>query len=135
MDLRPQITKFARRLSEVESALSGPNVFENKARAQELSREYARLKDLVATGQAYAGTLAQLEENRALLQTEPAESELAQLAREEIARLEGEEKRLTLEMYRGILPPNPTDSPTGSPSGRGSTHSARPRWSSRAAWT
>jgi len=51
-----------------------------------------------------------LEENRALLQTEPPESELAQLAKEEIARLEAEEKRLTLEVYRGILPPNPTDS-------------------------
>jgi peptide chain release factor 1 len=110
MDLRPQITKFARRLSEVESALSDPKVFENKARAQELSREYARLKELVATGEAYTRALAQLEENRTLLRTEHAESELAQLAREEIARLEAEEKRLTLEVYRGIVPPNPTDS-------------------------
>jgi peptide chain release factor 1 len=32
------------------------------------------------------------------------------LAREEIARLEAEEKRLQLELQRGILPPDPTDS-------------------------
>ena len=110
MDLRPHIERFARRLSEVEAALSDPKVFDNKARAQELSREYARLKELVATGQSYTSTLAQLEENRSLLLKEPPESELAQLAREEIAGLEAEEKKLALEVCRGLLPPNPTDS-------------------------
>src|SRR5882724_10447888 len=110
MDLRPHIERFARRLSEVEAALSDPKVFDNKTRAQELSREYARLKELVATGQSYTSTVAQLQENRALLQKEPPESELAQLAREEIAGLEAGEKRLALEVCRGLLPPNPTDS-------------------------
>jgi peptide chain release factor 1 len=51
-----------------------------------------------------------LAENRALLQAEPAESELAQLAREEVARLEAEETRLGQEVQRGVLPPDPTDS-------------------------
>ena len=110
MDLRPYIDKFTRRLSEVEAALSDPKVFDHKQRAQELSREYARLKGLVAIGEAFLKTIAQLDENRALLQTEPAESEMAQLAKDEIARLEAEEKRLALELQRGILPPNPTDS-------------------------
>ena len=50
MNLKPHIEKFARRLAEVESALSDPKVFDNPMRAQELSREYSRLKDLVATG-------------------------------------------------------------------------------------
>lgn len=110
MDLRLHVEKFARRLSEVEAALSDPKVFDHKQRAQELSREYARLKELVAVGDSYRQTLGQLEENRVLLQTEPADSELAQMAREEIARLELEEKRLCRELQRGILPPNPTDS-------------------------
>jgi peptide chain release factor 1 len=35
---------------------------------------------------------------------------MAQLAKEEIARLEAEEKRLALELQRGILPPDPADS-------------------------
>ena len=54
--------------------------------------------------------MADLAENRALLQTEPADSELAQMAKEEIARLEAQEKRLGLEIQRGILPPDPADS-------------------------
>src|SRR6058998_2437690 len=93
MDLRPHIEKFARRLTEVESALSDPAVFNNKQRAQELSREYARLKELVAVGSQYRKAVADLEENRALLKSEPVGSELAVMAQEEVARLEAEEKR------------------------------------------
>ena len=110
MDLRPYIEKFAGRLAEVEAALSDSAVFDNKQRAQELAREYSRLKGLVATGSIYKKTLAELEENRALLKSEPAESELALLATEELARLEAEEKRLGLEVQRGIIPPDPADS-------------------------
>jgi len=64
----------------------------------------------VAQGQAYLKTVTDLAENRALLQAEPAESELAQMAKEDIARLEAREKRLALEIQRGILPPDPADS-------------------------
>jgi peptide chain release factor 1 len=110
MDLRPHIEKFSRRLAEVEAALSDPKVFDNPQRAQELSREYARLKELVAYGGSYLKTLAHLDENRALLKSEPPDSELAQLAKDEAARLEIEGKRLAQQIQFGILPPNPTDS-------------------------
>jgi peptide chain release factor 1 len=110
MDLHPYIEKFSRRLAEVEAALSDPKVFDNKQRAQELSREYARLKELVFTGEIYKRTAADLEANRALLRTEAGDSEMAQLAREEISRLEAEDKRLALEVQRGIAPPDPSDS-------------------------
>src|SRR5215469_16674861 len=110
MDLRPHIDKFARRFAEVESALSDPKAFDNQQRAQELSREYARLKELVAAGQSYQKTVADLAENRALVKSESAESELGQMAREEVARLERDEKRLAQQIQFGILPPHPTDS-------------------------
>jgi len=110
MDLLPHIDKFARRFAEVEAALSDPKAFDNPQRAQELAKEYARLKELVAQGEAYRKVLADLAENRALLQAEPAESELGQMAKEEAGRLEAEEKRLAREVQRGILPPDPADS-------------------------
>src|ERR1044071_8062584 len=110
MDLRPHIERFRKRFAEVEAALSDPKAFDNPQRAQELSREYARLKELVAQGQAYQKVVADLAENRALLKSEPADSELGQMAKEEVARLEGEEKRLVLEVQRGILPSDPADS-------------------------
>ena len=53
MDLRPHIEKFRKRFAEVESVLSDAKVFDNPQRAQELSREYARLKELVAAGATF----------------------------------------------------------------------------------
>src|SRR5213593_1860794 len=110
MNLRPHIEKFSRRFAEVEAALSDPKVFDNPQRAQELSREYSRLKELTAQGQAYLKTADNLAQNRTLLQSEAADSDLAQMAKEDILGLEAEEKRLEREIHRGILPPDPTDS-------------------------
>ncbi len=110
LDLRPHIEKFSRRFVEVENALNDPKVFENNIRAQELSREYSRLKDLVAVGQDFIKKTEALQENRQILQSEPDSSELAQMAREEIAHLEIECKKLASEVQRGVLPPDPSDS-------------------------
>ncbi len=110
MDLRPHIDRFARRFAEVEAALSDPKAFDNSQKAQELSKEYARLKELVAVGNALLKCQTQLAENRALIASEPAESEMAQMAKEEVAQLELDEKRLSLQVQRGVLPPDPTDS-------------------------
>ena len=110
MELKPHIEKFRQRFAEVETLLSDPKTFANNQKFQELSREYARLKELLASGEAYLKVARDLAENRALLVGETDGSELAQMAGEEAARLEPEEKRLALEVQRGILPPDPTDS-------------------------
>jgi peptide chain release factor 1 len=110
MDLRPHIERFSKRFAEVEAALSDPKAFDNPQRAQELGKEYARLKELVTVGGAYVKTLAHLHENHSLLKTEAPDSEMAALAKEEIARLERDEKQLARELQRGLIPPNPTDS-------------------------
>ena len=110
MNLSPHIEKFRRRYAEVETALSDPKVFDNQQRAQELSREYARLKELVAQGDRYLKTLADLEQNRVMLKSEPADSELALMAREDIVRLEADEKRLSQQIQFGLVPPDPSDS-------------------------
>lgn len=110
MDFKPHIEKFRRRFAEVEASLSEPTLFDHPQRAQELTREYARLKDLVTAGVAYMKAQNDLAENRALLASEPAESELAQLAREEVARLEIETEQLGQQLRFGLVPPEPTDS-------------------------
>ena len=110
MDLRPHIDRFARRLAEVEMALSDPKVFDNTQRAQELSREYSRLKELVAAGNSYLKAEVDLAENRAVVQSESAESELGVMAAEDVRRLEAEVKRFGQEVQLGVLPPDPTDS-------------------------
>jgi peptide chain release factor 1 len=110
MDLRPHIERFEKRHAELESALSDPRVFDNPARAQELTREYARLKDLVSAGRRYLKTCADLEQSRALLAAEAPDSEMALMVAEEIARLEHDELALTRELHFGLVPPDPADS-------------------------
>ncbi len=54
MDLRPYIEKFARRLAEVEAALSDPKLFDNPMRAQEI---VARICPAQGTDRAAASAI------------------------------------------------------------------------------
>jgi len=110
MNLSPFIQRFRERFAEVEAQLSAPDAFAQPQRGQELTREHARLRDLVSAGDAYLAVQRELVENRALRASEPAGSELALLATEEIVRLEAEEARLVQSVQEGIVPPSPVDS-------------------------
>ncbi|MFM8357875.1 MAG: peptide chain release factor 1 [Verrucomicrobiota bacterium] len=110
MDLRPFIDRFHRRFAEVEAQLSAPDAFANPQRGQELTREHARLRDLVEAGEASLKVAGELADSRGLLAAEAAGSEMAGLLTEEIARLEEAEARLARRLKEGILPPSPTDS-------------------------
>ena len=110
MNLRPYIEKFAPRLAEVEAALSDPKVFDNRARMQELSREYARLKELSAAGDRYLKVTADIAQHSETLKTETAESEMGLMLREEIGQLQAEEAKLARQIQIGLAPPDSADS-------------------------
>ena len=95
-------------MAEVETELGDPKVFENNRRAQDLGREYARLKNLVNLGDRLLKAQAELEENRALADGD--DPEMAEMAAEEIPALEEEIPRLEKEVQFGLVPPDPTDS-------------------------
>ncbi len=109
MDLRPYVERLRQRLAEVEGRLSEPTVFNQPQLAQELGKEYARLKEFVADGEAYAKAMGDLEANRELLATEK-DPELVALAREECERIEAQLPRLGRKVQEGLLPPAPADS-------------------------
>jgi peptide chain release factor 1 len=110
LDLKTYIDRFERKFAEVESSLSDPKVFDQAQRYQELSREYSRLKEIVASGRNYLRVLKDLGENRDLLKADSVDPELAAMAKEEVARLEAEFAVLELEVRRGLVPPDPADS-------------------------
>ena len=95
-------------MAEVETELGDPKVFENNRRAQDLGREYARLKNLVNLGDRLLKAQEELEENRALADGD--DPEMAEMAAEEIPALEEEIPRLEKEVQFGLVPPDPTDS-------------------------
>ena len=110
MNLQPHIEQFCKRRDELESALSSPDVASNNKKFLELTREYSRMKKLAALGERFLKLLADIDASKELLKSEPAGSELAELAREELPELEAEQAKLGLELQYGIIPPNPTDS-------------------------
>lgn len=110
MDLRPYIEKFRNRFAELETVIADPKLFDNPAKAQETTREYSRLKELVVHGERYLKVIADLEMNRELVKTEPEGSEMAVMAREEIASLEAEEAKLYKVLLVGLIPPDAADS-------------------------
>jgi peptide chain release factor 1 len=110
MDLHPFISHFRQRFAEVEARLSAPDAFANPQKGQELTREHARLKDLVETGDTFLKAEAELADNRAMLAAEAPGSEMAVMAAEEIQRLEATFARLTQRLREGIVPPSPSDS-------------------------
>jgi peptide chain release factor 1 len=108
MDLQPHIAKFAARMAEVEVELGDPKVFENNRRAQELGREYSRLKNLVQLGEQLSKANGELDENRALV--DGGDEEMAEMAAEEVTALEKEVSRLEKELQFGLVPPDAADS-------------------------
>lgn len=110
MDLQPFIEKFRRRFQEVEAQLGAPDAFANPARGQELTREHARLRQLVADGDAWLKATHELSENQELIAAEPPGSEMALMAAEEGRDLEARVASLGLAVQLGIVPPDPTDS-------------------------
>lgn len=110
MDFQAAIEKLNRRFAEVENALANPEVFSQQQKAQELTREYSRLKGLVTDGERYRKVSRELADNRELAAAEAGDTELGQMAREEITRLEPALRQLELAVQEGLLPPNLTDS-------------------------
>jgi peptide chain release factor 1 len=110
VNLQPHIEQFCKRRDELESALSSPDVASNNKKFLELTREYSRMKKLADLGERFLTLLADIDASKELLKSEPAGSELAELAREELSELEVEQAKLGLELQYGIIPPNPTDS-------------------------
>lgn len=110
MNLKPHIIQFRKRRDELESALSSPDVTGDNRKLVELTREYARMKKLSELGERYLKLLGDINSNHELIQSEPAESELAGLAKEELPTLEAELDKLELDLQYGVVPPDPTDS-------------------------
>lgn len=110
MDLSPHIARFESRYSEVEAALGDPRVIENQKKMQELSREYSRVKGLVESGRRYLKIREDIAENEEILKGEPSESEMAEMAKEELGALKEELGQVEIDLKMGIIPPNPTDS-------------------------
>ena len=105
MDFSVLIEKKQRRFKELEDEIGGGLLFENAARAREILREHARLKELMIIWKDFEKTGRELEESRALAAGD--DSEMAELAVAELPELEKRLPELKKDLQIALLPPEP----------------------------
>jgi peptide chain release factor 1 len=109
MDLMPHLDRFSRRFSELEAELARPDLYENPQRAQDLSREHSRLKQLLADGHHWLKLQKDLAEAEAMAKN-ISEPEMAEMAQEELITLRPAYEKAEKAIRFGIVPPDENDS-------------------------
>ncbi|ARR01252.1 peptide chain release factor 1 [Campylobacter porcelli] len=99
--LRPFIDRF----SEIENLLSDPAVINDINRMTELSKEQRNLEPIKEASDRYLSILSSIEENRELL----GDSELGELAKDELKTLESSLEKLENEIRILLIPKDPND--------------------------
>jgi peptide chain release factor 1 len=108
MDLTPHLERFSRRFAELEEALSRPDLYDNPSKAQELTREHARLKQVLADGQAWQKLQRDLAEAEEMAAGKDAE--MAEMAQEELVVLRPAFTKAEQKIRFAIVPPDENDS-------------------------
>jgi peptide chain release factor 1 len=109
MDLMPHLDRMARRFAELEAQLARPDLYDNPARAQELTREHSRLKQVLAEGGLWRKLKRDLEQAEAMAKNND-EPEMAEMAQEELATLRPAYARAEQAVRFSIIPPDENDS-------------------------
>ncbi len=104
MDLALLIAKKRERLAELETLIGSDGLFDDPAKAREVMREHARLKELAAAHDEADRLRAQLRENEEF--TAGPDPEMAELARAEIPQIEARLTALDREIQFALLPPD-----------------------------
>jgi len=103
--IRRKLETLAERHEEVGLLLAQPDVLADGTRFRELSREYAQLEPVVAALREHEGAVRELADARAMTD----DPELAEMAADDIARLESRLTELDGELQLLLLPKDPRD--------------------------
>jgi peptide chain release factor 1 len=104
MDFEPLIQRKRERFEQLEGEIADPKLFDNRKRAQEIMREHATTKALLAKWVELENARKQLDDNRELASSRDVE--IAAMADDEIPDLEKRVAELEREMQIGLLPPD-----------------------------
>lgn len=108
MTTLPNIDKFRKRGTELETELANPAVYADQRRAGVLARELQRIKKLLGDYSAAEAVIKQIGENKELAAS--GDAEMAELAKGELDDLQRKLEKLQLDIQMGLVPPDPNDS-------------------------
>jgi peptide chain release factor 1 len=98
-----KLDQLQQRFIEIEKQLSEPEISRDRARVIKLSKEQGKLKALVSLYWQYNSVIAEIEDARQIIDDNSAESDLRQLAKEEICQLEERKADLLKEMRSKLV--------------------------------
>jgi peptide chain release factor 1 len=104
MDFEPLIQRKRERFEQLEREIADPKLFDNRKRAQEIMREHASTKAVLAKWDELEAARRQLDDNRELASSRDVE--IAAMADDEIPDLEKRVVELEREMQIALLPPD-----------------------------
>ena len=102
-----KLDEIEAKFRQLEDRLADPSLIQNQPLYQKLSKERSSLTPLVETYRRYRKIAREIEENRHLLNEK--EEELRRMAKEELARLETEQREATQALRVLLLPKDPND--------------------------
>lgn len=103
--LAKKLQPFIDRYDELSNLLSDPKITSDIAKMAKLSKEQSDLEPIKAAADKYLKIISDIEDNKALLD----DSELADLAKDELKRLENEQISTEEEIRILLLPKDPND--------------------------
>ena len=103
--LSDKLQPFINRYNELSSLLSDPSISSDIAKMTKLSKEQSDLEELKNEADSYLDILTQIKDNKELLD----DSELGELAKDELKRLEIEQVEAEEKIKILLLPKDPND--------------------------
>lgn len=102
-----KLDEVVERYQEIESLLADPATLADQERYRKLTKEHAELAETVEAYRRYQELAAEVQEYQQLQQD--TDSELRDMARQELPRLEEEQARLYEQLKQLLLPRDPND--------------------------
>lgn len=103
--LKDKLQPFIDRHEEINSLLSSPEIINDIKKMTELSKEQSDIQPIVDAAKEYIKTIEDIEENKLLLE----DSELGELAKEELKELEPNKIKLEEDIKVLLIPKDPND--------------------------
>ncbi|MBF8264113.1 MAG: prfA [Parachlamydiales bacterium] len=107
--MEEKVQQLMLRLQEVERLLGLPNAFDDPKTYRQLTQEHSQLSELREAWDEWQRVRKQLNESRALLDSE-TDPEILQMVRDEQRLLEAQDALVQKKIHNLLVPPDPRDS-------------------------
>ena len=109
IDFSHKMAQVKERFKQLESEMANPNIFDDRKRYGEISKEHQRLTALIECYDKLEKSKEELEENQMMLQEE-SDPEFTDVIKNDIKTIEEGIPQLESQLKLLIVPPNPNDS-------------------------